>query len=88
MDVLSDVWIGVLMNMLLGELGAGMGVNAEVILLAAAVTDLVSAVSLLYDVDMVAGSVIKIGLSNVWTAVLTALEFAVSSSLEESLIFG
>ena len=48
-------------------------------------------VSVLYGVDMMADrraeSVIAVGLSNVLTAVMTVLEFTMSTSLEESLIF-
>ena len=90
-DVLSEVWTGAFINMLLDKLSIGVRAGVEVIVLPAAVTDLEFAVSVLYAVDMMADlsaeSVIKVDLSSMLAAVMTVLEFTISAPLEESLIF-
>ena len=90
-DVLSDVWTGVFINMFLDEFAIGVRANVEVIMLVATVTDLELVVKVLYGVDMMADrraeSVIAVGLPNVLTAVMTVLEFTMPASLEESLVF-
>ena len=90
-DALSDAWDRVFINMLFDEVTIGVRADVEVIVLPDAVTDLEFAVSVLYGVDMMtnvwSGSVIKVGLSNALTTVMTVLEFIMSTSLEESLIF-
>ena len=90
-DVLSDVWTGVLINMILGELTIDVRADVEVIVLPAAVTALEFVVPVLYAAGMMANgwteSVTKVDLSNALTAVMTVLEFTMLASLEESLVF-
>ena len=55
-DVLSEVWTGVFINMLFDEVTIGVRADVEVIVLPDAVTDLEFTVSLLVNVDVLAWS--------------------------------
>ena len=88
-DVLSEVWTGVFINMLFDEVTIGVRADVKVIVLPDAVTDLEFTVSLLVNIDMLAwsGWFIGVDLSNVLTGVTTVVEFTMSESLEKWVIF-
>ena len=62
-DVLSEVWTGAFINMLLDEFAIGVRADVEVIVLPAAVTDHEFVVSVLYSVDVLSGVLIRVLIS-------------------------